>query len=114
WFNTQRAELISGDVRAAIRPQPIVRPTGSDGITGPIIRVDAQGLSSRPLDNAIALVDLPFGRWSSIFWDKVRIPVKAAMAGGALVCSGPAGRDVKFIYDGQGRAEVGFQPCRQD
>lgn len=105
WFNTQRAELISGDVRAAIRPQPIVRPTGSDGITGPIIRVDAQGLSSRPLDNAIALVDLPFGRWSSIFWDQVRIPVKAAMAGGAKACvivtNGPSGKVIALNTDGR-------------
>ena len=105
WFEEERAELISGEARALVWPQPIVRSTGSDGITGPIIRVDARGLSDRPLENAIALVDLPFGRWSSMFWDQVRTPVDAAMAGGAKACvivtNGPSGKVIALNTDGR-------------
>lgn len=105
WFEKKRAELVSGDARASVWPQPIVLGTGSGGITAPIIRVDARGLSDRPLENAIALVDLPFGRWSSMFWDQVKVPVDAAMAGGALACvivtNGPSGKVIALNTDGR-------------
>ena len=63
WFAPNRAEIVAGDARAALWPQPIVRATGPEGVSGALVRVDAAGRSAIPVKDAIALIELPFGRW---------------------------------------------------
>lgn len=105
WFNADRAELAAGDARARVWPQPIVQTTPKEGVTAPIVRVDEHGRASQLLSGAIALVDLPCGRWSSMFWDAVRSPVEAAFAGGAAACvivtNGPTGKVIALNTDGR-------------
>ena len=105
WFEADRAELSSGDARARVWPQPIVRTTPPEGLTAPIVRVDEQGFAARPLDGAIALVDLPHARWSSMFWPGVATPVAAAFEAGASACvivtNGPSGQVIALNTDGR-------------
>ncbi len=105
WFEASHAQLVTGDARAPLWPQPIVQTTPAEGITAPVVRVDAQGNAGQSLDGAIALVDLPFGRWSSMFWEQVRTPVDAAFAGGAKACvivtNGPSGKVIALNTDGR-------------
>lgn len=105
WFDAKVSELATGVARAQLWPQPIVQTTPEKGITAPIVRVDAHGLSARSLRGAIALVDLPFGRWSSMYWKQVREPVEAAVNGGAAACvivtNGPSGAVIALNTDGR-------------
>ena len=93
WFEPGRCEIVAGETRAPLHPQPIVTPTPDGGVTGPLVRIDAQGRADAPLAGVIALVDLPYGRWSSALAKPVRAPVDAAFAGGAkaavIVTNGP-------------------------
>jgi hypothetical protein len=105
WFAPGRCELVSGDARAPVWPQPIVRQTGSEGMTGPLVRVDAAGDAARPLTGAIALVELPFGRWSTALAAPVRTPIDAAFKAGAraavVVTTGPTGKIIALNTDGR-------------
>ena len=105
WFGAERAEILVDGARALLWPQPIVQTTPAEGLTARIVRVDAQGEATQSLDGAIALVDLPFGRWSSMFWEPVRKPVAAAVAGGAAACvivtNGPSGKVIALNTDGR-------------
>ncbi len=104
-FDATRADLSVGGARATLWPQPIVHTTPAEGITAPVVRVDGQGRAARALQGAIALIDLPFGRWSSMFWEPVRKPVAAAFAGGASACiivtNGPSGKVIALNTDGR-------------
>lgn len=104
-FQPERCELICDDVRAAVWPQPIVRPTGAEGIAGPIVRVDADGHAAAPLSGAVALVDLPCGRWSTLLSAAIRRPIAAAFAAGAraaiAITNGPTGKLVALNADGR-------------
>src|SRR3546814_10839152 len=66
YFEATAAELVSEGARSTVHPQPIVVPTGPGGVSGPLVRVDAGGRYGVALKGAIALVDLPYGRWSSM------------------------------------------------
>ncbi len=105
YFAPQRCELISGESRAELWPQPIVRPTPAQGISAPILRVDGDGHAAAPLAGAIALVDLPFGRWSSALAPRIRRPIDAAFAAGAVavvaVTNGPTGKVIALNADGR-------------
>lgn len=105
WFEAEQAELASGEARASVWPQPIVRTTSAEGLAAPLVRVDAAGRAARPLQGAIALVDLPFGRWSAMNWPGVKTPVDAAFASGAAACvivtSGPTGKVIALNTDGR-------------
>ena len=105
WFEADRAELAIGEARARLWPQPIVQTTPANGIAAPVVRVDSQGLAARPLDGAIALVDLAHARWSSMFWPGVAGPVEAAFEGGAAACivvtNGPSGKVIALNTDGR-------------
>lgn len=105
YFTPDRCTLTSGDTEAAVWPQPIVVPTGAQGITAPIVRVDAAGEAAAPLDGAIALVDLPSARWSTALSPAVRRPVMAAFAAGAraavIVTNGPSGKIIALNADGR-------------
>lgn len=105
WFEPERAEIVTGDARAPLWPQPIVVPTPDAGVTGPVVRVDAAGRTDSSLAGAIALVDLPYGRWSSALAKPIRAPVDAAFAGGAravvVVTNGPTGKVIALNADGR-------------
>lgn len=105
FFDPSRAELTSAEARATVWPQPIVVPTGPDGVTGPLVRVDALGLADGPLTGAIALIDLPHGRWSSALSKAIREPITAAFAGGAravvAITNGPTGKVIALNADGR-------------
>jgi hypothetical protein len=105
YFDAGTAELAVAGTTAPIYPQPIVIPTGPGGISGPLVRVDAHGRSSTSLEGAIALVDLPHGRWSSMLAKAARAPIEAAFAGGAkagvAITNGPTGKVIALNTDGR-------------
>jgi hypothetical protein len=105
FFEPTRSELLCGDTKASLWPQPIVVQTAPDGITGPLVRVDAAGRAEKPLDGAIALVDLPFARWSSALAKPIREPIAAAFAAGAkaavAITNGPTGKIIALNTDGR-------------
>ncbi|MFV3078125.1 hypothetical protein [Niveispirillum fermenti] len=105
FFETQRAELLCGDARAAVWPQPIVMTTGPDGATGPLVCIDVNGQAAGPLPGALALIELPHGRWSSALAKPIREPINAAFAAGAkavvAITNGPTGKVIALNADGR-------------
>lgn len=105
FFEPERCELASGTARATVWPQPIVRPTPAEGIAAPLVRVDADGHAAASLAGAIALVDLPFGRWSTATAPRIRRPIEAAFAAGAraavAITNGPTGKVIALNADGR-------------
>jgi hypothetical protein len=105
FFEPSRSELVCGDTKASVWPQPIVVQTGCDGITGPLVRVDQAGRAEASLDGAIALLDLPFGRWSSALAKPIREPLAAAFAAGAkaaaVITNGPTRKIIALNADGR-------------
>ncbi|WP_282008712.1 hypothetical protein [Brevundimonas aveniformis] len=105
YFETSRSQLSCGDATVAVYPQPIVRPTGPGGVTGPLVRVDAAGRFAGTMQGAIALVDLAFGRWSSMLSRAARGPIEAAFAAGAVaavaITNGPTGKVIALNADGR-------------
>jgi hypothetical protein len=105
FFETKRAELASGGSSAPVHPQPIVIPTGPDGVSGPLVRVDAAGRFAGSLQDAIALVDLPHARWSTMLAKAARGPIEAAFAAGAkavvAITNGPTGKVIALNADGR-------------
>jgi len=105
YFEETRAELTSNGVTAPVYPQPIVIPTGPDGVSGPLVRIDAAGRFIGSLEGAVALVDLPHARWSSMLARPVRAPIEAAFAAGAkavvAITNGPTGKVIALNADGR-------------
>ncbi len=105
FFETVRAELMCGKTRAQVYPQPIVRPTGAQGVTGPLVKVDAEGRYSGSLKGAIALVELPHARWSSMLSKQARHPIELSFAAGAIavvaITTGPTGKLIALNTDGR-------------
>ncbi|MGH6615915.1 hypothetical protein [Sphingomonas sp.] len=95
WFEVRHASLTMGRDSAPLIPQAIVVPTAAGGVSGPLVRIDPGAGASGPLKGAIALLDLPFQRWSSAVAKPIREPVTAAFAAGAagvvIVTNGPSG-----------------------
>lgn len=105
YFEPEMAELRSGEATAAVIPQAIVVPTGPDGIAGKMTRV-APGIAfDKPLHGTIALVDLPYARWSSALAKPVRGTIDAALKAGAAACvvitNGPTGKAIALNADGR-------------
>ncbi|HMN52737.1 MAG TPA: hypothetical protein PKC32_00945 [Sphingopyxis sp.] len=105
WFDAATAELACEGRTAAIHPQPVVIPTGPGGVSGPLVRVDPRGRAAASLHGAIALVDLPHARWSSMLAKAARGPIEAAFAGGAkaavAITNGPTGKLIALNADGR-------------
>ncbi|WP_173204154.1 hypothetical protein [Sphingopyxis sp. BSNA05] len=105
YFDPENCEIVINGARAPLWPQPIVIPTPASGVSGPLVRVDGAGRADAQLGGAIALVDLPYGRWSSAFSKSVRGPGDAAFAGGAravvIVTNGPTGKVIALNADGR-------------
>jgi hypothetical protein len=94
FFEARQATLASGEARAPVVPQAIVAPTGSEGLTGLL------KLASQPgdLTGAIALVELPYGRWVALAQPPVAGALSDALGRGAagvvLVTTGPTGEAI--------------------
>lgn len=105
FFEPTRSELVCGDSKASLWPQPVVVQTGPDGVTGPLVRLDQAGRTEASLEGAIALIDLPFGRWSSALAKPIREPITAAFAAGAkaavAITNGPTGKIIALNADGR-------------
>ena len=105
FFEETRAELTCEGATAGIYPQPIVRTTGADGVTGPLVPVDAAGRFAGSMQGAIALIDSAHGRWSSMLSRGLRAPIDAAFAAGALaavvITNGPTGKVIALNADGR-------------
>jgi hypothetical protein len=105
YFETTRSELTCGDLAAPVYPQPIVTPTGAEGVSGPLVRVDSAGRFMGSLDGAVALVDMAHGRWSSMLSPGARRPIAAAFAAGAkavvAITNGPTGKVIALNADGR-------------
>lgn len=105
FFETARAELACGEATAPVHPQPIVVPTGPEGVAGPLVRIDAAGRFSGSMAGAIALADLAFARWSSMLSPGARGPVEKAFAAGAkavvAITNGPTGKVIALNADGR-------------
>ncbi len=106
YFEVRRADLAMGGDSVPVYPQPIVTPTGADGVSGPLVRVDSAGRFAGSLDGAVALVDLAHSRWSSMLSPGARNPVETAFAAGAkavvAITNGPTGKVIALNADGRG------------
>jgi hypothetical protein len=91
WFEAARCELALGSLQIPLTAQPLAVETGETGIEAPLRLAE----TSERLDGAIALVRLPFRRWSSLVDRAAREPLADALARGAsavlLVTTGPTG-----------------------
>jgi hypothetical protein len=91
YFDATTAILASGTAVSEVIPQAIVVP---GTVTGPLVSVGTP-CATQDLDGAVALVELPYQRWSTATAKPVRDTVAAALAAGAtgavIVTSGPTG-----------------------
>ena len=91
WFEAATSELRLGDRKIPLVAQPLAVPTGPGGIDAPLRLADV----SDNLDGAIAVVRLPYRRWSSLLDRAVCDPLTDALTRGAaaviLVTTGPTG-----------------------
>ena len=105
FFEPSQCTLSCGDARASLWPQPIVVQTGPSGVTGPLVRIDRFGQADASLAGAIALLDLPHGRWSSATAKPIREPIAAAFKAGArgvvVITNGPTGKIIALNADGR-------------
>jgi hypothetical protein len=94
YAEVRRATLAAGGRQATVIPQAIVKPTGPDGVTGPLRLASSSG----SLDGAIALIVLPFRRWASMAEPAVSRALTDAFARGAaaavLVTTGVTGEAI--------------------
>lgn len=105
WFNARRSELVCGDTRAQVIPQAIVVPTGADGVAGALTHFHANESPQSALKGSLALITLPFGRWSTALSPAVRRSVTLAQAQGAvaavLISTGPSAEATALNCDGE-------------
>ncbi len=91
WFAASRCELSLGNLSIPLVAQPLAVETGADGYDAPLRLAETAGR----LDGAIAVLRLPYQRWSSLIDRAVRGPLADALARGAgaviLVTTGPSG-----------------------
>ena len=89
FFISSRCELKIGSLQIPLVAQPLVVPTEGNGLTAPLRLADSPGR----LDGAIALVRLPYRRWSSILDKLAHRAIADALGRGAsaaiLVTHGP-------------------------
>ena len=105
FFDADDCTIQAGEARAILRPQPIVVATPPPGLSGRLVRVDSAGRASAPLAEAIALIDLPYGRWSSALAKPIRVPIDQAFGAGAkaaiVITNGPTGKIIALNADGR-------------
>ncbi len=90
WFEAQRADLMLGDLQISLVAQPLVQPTPVKGLVGRLRLADIGG----NLKGAIAVIRLPFRRWSTVTDKAVLSALSDAFERGAaaaiLVTTGPS------------------------
>lgn len=90
WFTTDRADLTVDGALIPLTAQPLVQTTPANGLNAPI-RLADHGVD---LTGAIALINLPYRRWSTLLEPLVRQPVADAVARGAraviIITHGPS------------------------
>lgn len=105
YFDVRKAELSIEGATAGVYAQPIVIPTGGEGVSGPLVRVDAVGRFAGSLEGGVALVEMAFSRWSTMLSPGARGPVEAAFAAGAravvAITNGPTGKVIALNADGR-------------
>jgi hypothetical protein len=94
FFEAAQAILnVAGSV-APVIPQAVVVPTGPAGISGPLERVDPR-LNAHVGKGSIAVIELPFRRWSTATAPMIKEAVSSAERDGAvaaiLITTGPSG-----------------------
>jgi hypothetical protein len=91
WFQAEKSELAIGDQTLALVAQPLVVETSAAGLNAPLRLAESAGR----LDGAIAVIRLPYRRWSTITDRAAREPLADAKQRGAsaaiLVTTGPTG-----------------------
>ena len=91
FFEPGRCELLLGNAAIPLIAQPLVVATPPAGTSAPLRLTDIGGT----LEGSIAVVRLPYRRWSSLIDAGVRKPVADAVARGAVavivVTTGPTG-----------------------
>ena len=95
--------LTTGASRAVLIPQAAVVATGGAGVSGPL-RLTGEGAS---LQAALALIVLPYGRWSSVRGEVERQAARAWAAGAVgvvLVTTGPTGEAIALNAPAEGPA----------
>ena len=94
YFEQATASLSVGEASAPVLPVAIVVPTEPAGVSGRLV-LRAPWSREERCDGAIAIVLLPYRRWSAASSPEVRKPVQAAIAAGAaavvIVTTGPSG-----------------------
>jgi len=92
YFDAAVATLVSGQTRAAVIPQAIVHPTGSNGLTARLRRPDRDD----DVEGAIAVLEFPYKRWGGI--GQIAGSVTDAFGRGAAaavaITTGPSGEAV--------------------
>ena len=101
YFDPADCQIVVGDAHASLWPHPIVVPTPPQGVQGPMVRVDSEGRADSSLAGAIALVDLPYNRWTSA----LAKPIETAFAKGAkavvVITNGPTDKIIALNTDGR-------------
>lgn len=91
FFEAGRCELVLGEAAIPVIAQPLVVTTPPSGVSAPLKLAEIGGR----LEGSIAVVRLPYRRWSSLVDAAVRKPVADAVARGAVavvvVTTGPTG-----------------------
>lgn len=92
------ASLTVGNARAELIPQAVVVTTGAGPLEAPLAIFDPTWMDAGVCKGAIALILLPFARWSTIVSPAVHTAVDRAVAAGAkgvvLVTTGPTGEAI--------------------
>lgn len=113
WFEADTATIEVEDGAAPILPLGVVTPTDRRGVTARAAYVHPVAGPSSSLQDAIAVIDLPFGRWSSARSEPVRRLLQLADESGAaaaiVITNGPTGEAIALNADG--RAPVASCPC---
>ncbi len=89
-----RSSLTCGAATAEVIAQAVVRPTPPEGLTAKLVVFDPAWSSAAACKDAIALIILPYRRWSAAAGEP-KAAVDAVMAAGAmaavLITTGPTG-----------------------
>ncbi len=109
WFDPAEASLALIDVPdlapVPLLPMAIVIPTPPQGVTAQLVWVHPVTGPQAGLEGAIALIELPHGRWSSAMVGAIREPLEQAAAAGAvaavIITTGPTGAAIALNADGR-------------
>lgn len=110
-FDLREATIAIGAKTVPVIPAGGVVPTGPDGVAAPLVSVGVQGDLPSALAGAIALIDLPHARWSSMNDGTIRTILPKVFAANAraalLVTHGPTGKAVALNCDARGTGYEG-------